>query len=325
MDHNSALWNRIKAGMAHVGIGAFRLSWKALRVLSWKPLPAKEHYYIMRMFRLFFRSYAIWIGYPNPLAPEKTLRLRLDLCENSQQWYFRERGSYDSLELALIAEEMENADAFIDVGSNIGVYAVSIAQAFPKKMVTAVEPLGKNIETLKANIEVNALTNCRLRKGAVSNSNRPVEFYINPIHDGGGSLIAPRQYRTGDVLIDVGAYKETHPEFEGSVVVETFPLDSLAETKSAMKIDVEGAEVDVIRSGQRKLEDGFVDLLVVEVLQETSEEVVTLLGGWGFDSFLLPGYTPLAPGKPLPWFVRNMICVRRGTQAHKRISRRSSS
>lgn len=317
--------NAMKVCLAYAGIGSFRIFWKTLKIFSLQPLPAKEHYYIMRLFRLVFKTYPVLIKYPSPLCPGKKILLLVDLCENNQQWYFRERGSYDSVEMALVAEEMENADAFIDIGSNIGVYATSIAQAFPMKMVTAVEPLEKNFETLQTNIDINALTNCHPRKGAVSSAGKPLEFYINPIHDGGGSLIAPNRYRTGDVLVEVSAYKEKYPGFEGSITVETFPLDSLIETKSVLKIDVEGAEADVIRSGQRKLKDGFVDLLIVEVLQDTFEEVVNLLGGWGFDSFLLPDYNRLIPGEKLPWFVRNIVCVRQGSEAHRRISEKGNS
>jgi len=320
-----AVVNLMKTGLAHAGILGFRITWRLAKKMSGRSLPAKEHYYIMRIFRLLFRSYHVRIGYPNPLAPRKTLHLHLDLCENSHQWYFRERGSYDALEFSLFAEEMKNADAFVDIGANIGVYATTIAQAFPEKTVTAVEPLEKNFETLKANVELNGLTNCVLRKGAVSNTDTPLVFYINPIHDGGGSLIAPEQYRTGDVLIDAGAYKERHPEFESSVVVETFSMDSLVEKRSVVKIDVEGAEAEVIRSGGDKLRQGLVDLLVVEVQQETCQEVAELMGEWGFGCFLLPDYAPIAFGEKLPWFVRNIVCARMGTAAHARISRRGRS
>jgi len=321
--HDSRLWNGVKTGMAHAGILAFRLSWKALKMLSRNALPAKEHYYIMRMFQMTGPAYHVRIRYPNPVAPGKELRLRLNLCENSHQWYFRERGSYDALEIRLIWEAMKDADLFLDIGSNIGIYAATIAQAYPDKQVQAFEPLPRNFRNLQVNIAANGLGNCRLQQCAVSGAGKPLPFFANPIHDGGGSLNPPEEYRTGDVVIDARAYQARHPQFQSSVEVETLPLDDALTGKSALKIDVEGAEVDVLQSGYRKIEAGLVDFMIVEILQETSDEVVTLVRKLGFDSFLLPDFLPLRVGMELPWFVRNIVCARRNTDIHRLISNRA--
>jgi FkbM family methyltransferase len=292
--------------------------------LSSHPLPAKSHYYIMRLFRLFFKTYYVWISYPNPLVPEKTLRLLANLCENSQQWYFRQRGAYDLTEIRLVAEGMRSADVFVDIGANIGVYATTIAQAFPDKNAVAIEPLDKNFDTLQNNIAANRLVNCSALQGAVSNAGSPVRFYINPIHDGGGSLIPPKVYRTGDVVLDTKSYQEKHPESRTWLEVETFLLDDVLSQKSVLKIDVEGTEVDVLQSGYEALKGGLVDLMVVEVLRETVDGVVRLVGGLGFDSFLLPDYIPVAVGTRLPWFVRNIVCVRRNKPMHLTVWKRAS-
>lgn len=316
-------FNGMKAWLARLGINAFLVSWKIAQRLSHRSLPAKSHYYIMRLFRLFFRTYYVWISYPNPLAPLKKLRLLVDLCENSQQWYFRQRGAYDLTEIRLVAEGMESANVFIDVGANAGVYAVTIAQAFAGKDALAIEPFDQNFDTLQINIAANSLDNCRARQGAVSSADMPQRFYVNPIHDGGGSLIVPSVYRTGDVVIDAKSYQEKHPEFRAWDEVDTFPLDEVLSRKSVIKVDVEGTEVDVLQSGYRALKAGLVDLMVVEVLQETVDEVVRLVGGLEFDSFLLPDYVPVTVGTQLPWFVRNIVCVRRNTPMHPTICKRA--
>lgn len=322
--HNANIaFNGMKTWLARLGISVFLLSWKMVQRLSSHPLPAKSHYYIMLLFRLFFKTYYVWISYPNPLAPEKTLRLSANLCENSQQWYFRQRGAYDLTEIRLVAEGMRSADVFVDIGANIGIYAITIAQEFPDKNAVAIEPFDKNFNTLQTNIAANSLNNCRARQGAVSNADSPLRFYINPIHDGGGSLIPPRVYRTGDVVLDAKSYQEKHPESRTWVEVETFPLDDVLSQKSVLKIDVEGTEVDVLQSGYEVLKAGLVDLMVVEVLRETVDEVVRLVGGLEFDSFLLPDYIPVAVGTRLPWFVRNIVCVRRDTPMNTIICRRA--
>jgi hypothetical protein len=93
--------------------------------------------------------------------------------------------------------------------------------------------------------------------------------------------------------------------------------------KSVLKIDVEGTEVDVLQSGYETLKAGLVDLMVVEVLQETVDEVVRLVDELNFDSFLLPNYIPVTVGIQLPWFVRNIVCVRRNTPMYTIIRERA--
>jgi len=312
----------IKNGAGRAGIGAFRLFWYAIRIVKRGNVPAKEHYYIMRLFRSLFRSYHVRIAYPNPLAPGHKLRLHLNLCENSHQWYFRERGSYDALEIGLIGEAMNKADLFLDIGANIGIYATTIAQAHPHKQIEAFEPLPRNFRNLKVNIAANGLSNCRPRQCAVSGAGKPLSFFVNPIHDGGGSLNNPDVYRTGDVLLDAKTYQEQHPEFQSSIEVETLPLDDVITMKSVIKIDVEGAEMGVLRSGYGKLKEGLVDFMVVEILEETGDEVVPLVRELGFDSFLLPDLVPMKAGMELPWFVRNIVCAKRNSDMHRDILRR---
>jgi FkbM family methyltransferase len=315
--------NGMKTWLARLGINAFLLSWKIAQGFSLRSMPAKSHYYIMRLFRLFFKTFYVWISYPNPLAPQKTLRLLVNLCENNQQWYFRQRGAYDLMEIRLEAEGMQSADVFIDVGANVGIYAITIAQAFPEKNVLAIEPLDKNFNTLQTNIAANGLINCRALQGAVSSAGTPLRFYVNPIHDGGGSLIAPSVYRTGDVVLDAKSYQKKHPEFRSWEEVKAFSLDEVLSQKSVLKIDVEGTEVDVLQSGYETLKAGLVHLMVIEVLQETVDEVVRLVDELKFDSFLLPDYVPVAVGTQLPWFVRNIVCVRKNTPLHTVIRKRA--
>ena len=312
--------NRGKAWLARKVINAFELAWKLAQRYSRRKLPVKQHYYIMKLFRFLFRSYYVWICYPNPLAPQQALYLRVNLCENNQQWHFRLRGQYELTEIQLIAEAMRNAGVFVDVGANIGVYAVTIAQTFPDKQVIAFEPLNTNFDSLIQNVAGNALSNCTAYQKAVSNTGKPARFHINPIHDGGGSLTAPSVYKTGDVEIGVKRYQHEHPGFQPWVEVDTTRLDEVISCRSVVKIDVEGSEVDVLRSMVDALKIGLVDLMIVEVLQETVDEVAQLMDEVSFDSFLLPDCTPITTGARLPWFVKNIVCVRKNTPEHNKIA-----
>lgn len=168
----------------------------------------------MQTFGLLFRSPYVSLSYCNPLVPEKRLDLKLSLCENNQQILFRHRASYDMMEIRYLSKGMKEGQVFIGVGSNIGIYAVTIAQAFPDAEIIAFEPLPTNFLGLKEIVKRNGAVNCRFVNGAVSNAGEPFNFYINPIHDGGGSVVAPDIYRTGDVKIDAVDYRQQHPDFD---------------------------------------------------------------------------------------------------------------
>jgi len=313
--------NAKKEWLARMGITTFTLVWKVLNRLSNRPLPAKDHYYIMKLFRLFFRSYSVWISYPNPVVPQTMLHLKVNLCENNQQWFFRLRNRYELKEMCLIAEGMKEAGVFIDVGSNIGVYALTIAQAVPNKRVIAFEPLQSNFDSLKANIARNGITNCLAYQKAISNACGSVQFFINPIHDGGGSLIEPKVYKTGDVEVDAERYRQKHPEFRPRIDVETVPLSKIISHRCVLKIDVEGAEMDVVYSGYEALKAGLVELIILEVIQETVDDILQIMDELDFDSFLLPEFVQITKGVRLPWFVKNIVCVKENTPTHATICR----
>ncbi len=315
-------FNKIKIGIARLLIMIFFFPRWIIKRLFRRQLPFKEKYYLMQMFRFFVKTYYVQISYPNPFDPQKIIQLIVNLCENVQQTYFLDRQRYELNELQLIVEGMQEANKFIDIGANIGVYALTIGQTFPHKGVLTIEPLPENFNSLQANIMINNLSNCEPRQGAVSGAGTSLRFYVNPIHDGGGSLLPPDVYRTGDIILDAKSYQAQHPDFQAWVEVETFTLDELIVEKSVLKIDVEGAEVDVLKSGYEVLKAGLVDLIMVEVHEDSVAEVIPLLAELEFDSFLLPDYVLITEGSELSWFVKNFVCVRKNTAIHTLITQR---
>lgn len=315
--------NWLKIVFGKIVIGLFYYPWRIAEKLLKRDLGAgdKAHYYIMMLFRRLFRSFLVTIKYRNQVAKNPLdLRLNVDLCQNNQQWYFRLKGDYEIGWMKVIASAMEANDTFVDIGANVGVYAITIAQAFPDKKILAIEPLEANFELLCRNIELNSFVNVRTLKAAVSNDERPtVQFYPNPIHDGGGSIIQRETYRTGEVLIDAERYREKNPLFSSTVEVANVKLDSLIDSKSVIKIDVEGAEVTVLESGKAALTSGLIDLLVVEVLVETIDDVISLLDELGFDCFSEKSEASLRSGNRLDHFVGNLVVLRRASPDYSRL------
>ncbi|RJQ23951.1 MAG: FkbM family methyltransferase [Nitrospiraceae bacterium] len=311
------LSNILKVILGHFIIILIYYPWRLAEKISRINLGAsgRSHYHIMKVFRALFNSYFVDISYRNRISKtDLALKLRLDLCQNNQQWFFRLRGGYEEEWLRLISAGLESSEGFLDIGSNIGVYALTMAQAYPEKKVTAIEPLRDNYDLLRHNVSLNSLTNVTAINAAVSSQkSHKIKFFPNPIHDGGGSIIESTSYRTGDVIINAGQYIAGDKDFISEVSVDNVSIDGLIESKSVIKIDVEGAEASVIESGINVFKKGLVDVMVVEVLHETIDKVVALADEFGFDSFAKGSDIPINVGARLDHFVGNIACLRRAS------------
>lgn len=284
-----------------------------------RSLPRHEHYLVMRLFQCLGRTFPVTIDYPNPVGSlGQRLVMTFNLSDNHAV-FFRRRDQYEAEWLRLIGVAMEEASGFIDVGAHAGMYALAVAQAFPDRRVLALEPHPGNVARLRHNIRLNKLGNVEVIQAAVTDEPGSATFFLNPLQDGGGSLKRFETYRTGDVALDARTYQTAHPRFQASLLVETRTLDALVTAKSILKVDVEGGEVAVLRSGRRAFAAGFIDLAVVEVEQGTVREVVTFFEEVGHDCFLYGRRLPLAPDARLRWRIENLIVLRRQSPLYQRL------
>ena len=130
----------------------------------------------------------------------------------------------------------------VDVGANIGLHTVVAAHRVgPTGRVLALEPQRAVSERLAANVLLNALDNVTIRRVAASTQvGELVLHQVTPGNDGQATLGLLPGEESGD--------HETVP---------VRPLDDIVDealggmTPDVMKMDVEGAELDVLRSAPR--------------------------------------------------------------------------
>jgi len=77
----------------------------------------------------------------------------------------------------ILEREIEDNDVVVDIGANIGIYAIPLAKRVNK--VIAFEPHPKTSEMLEKSIKLNKLNNIILFKKAVSNSKGKVLFNLS--------------------------------------------------------------------------------------------------------------------------------------------------
>jgi FkbM family methyltransferase len=158
---------------------------------------------------------------------------------------------YYSLLLFHLARIIE-PKTFIDIGAHIGTYTLRIAKLFPNCQIIAFEPFIENYYSLSCSIKLNNLTNVISYPIALGNSEGYTDLYINPKNPGGHSI------------------KKIHPIkgnlMKRSVKVKIKKLDSFAPFHEPIliKVDVEGAEEDVLKGTLTALKTHVV-VLAVEV------------------------------------------------------------
>jgi len=193
--------------------------------------------------------------------------------------YVQHGSTFDPAELAFLHDALSPGDVAIDVGANIGVYSVSTAlRVGPAGRVIAVEADDEYVPRLRSNLARNEIENATVVACAAGASDGEVELVI----------AADRAFSSIKPLVS----------YRGAGMTRTVPLrrlDSIwAEAGepavAAAKIDVEGAELDVLAGAERLL-GSCRPALVVEVGDETEPEVRRILAGYGYADVTPSGFS----------------------------------
>jgi FkbM family methyltransferase len=189
-------------------------------------------------------------------------------------------GNYESLLEDVIFELASSSNKFLDIGANMGFYSLGACLKKKNLKVLAFEPNPSIRKSLIENTKLNHVeNNIDVSEFALSDFKGDATFSVPAFTGSGG-----------------GSLKNLHPEeglpIEFSVKVEK--LDNLrSQTVGAdlFKIDVEGAEFQLIQGGIGTIEDEH-PTIVVELLrkwmkpfQSSPQDVVDLLVRLGYICF----------------------------------------
>jgi FkbM family methyltransferase len=146
---------------------------------------------------------------------------------------------------------------FVDLGANEGYFSILASKLVGKSgNVIAVEPQSRLIPILQKNIHINACDNVRIIRGLVSSRTGSKPIHLAPLTNTGSSSI----YRPTKYALPVE-------------IVPSFTLDGifkLANLKRCdlLKIDVEGAEGEIINGARNNLRSMNIKMIVVEFHKE---------------------------------------------------------
>lgn len=132
-------------------------------------------------------------------------------------------GYFESLELDVFKELSKKSEMILDVGGNIGIYAI-LASKNSKAKIHSFEPVDENIVYFEKNIKLNKANNIQINKLAVGDREGSIKIYLSSTN--------------------VGTHSAVQSVSEGSEYVEV-PVTSLDAYTKKNKIKVDLLKVDV--------------------------------------------------------------------------------
>lgn len=141
-------------------------------------------------------------------------------------------------------------DVVWDVGANIGMYSVFGGLKATKGSVISFEPHPQNANRIKENISLNRIENVNIKRAALGAEDGSAQLYTHGDEVGGGQ----------HSLVDHG---------DGVADVDLIQGDSVGgSTPNVIKIDVEGAELNVLDGMVETLPKDSCRVLFIEVHHE---------------------------------------------------------
>lgn len=174
-------------------------------------------------------------------------------------------GRFEEDEMARFLQFVQEGDTCVDVGANIGTHTLNLARAVGRGRVVAFEPVRRNSLLVELNCELNGLRN--------------VTVVPRPLAERSGISLSP-QVLEGDSAC--GFFKEG-ADGEPSITLDDYCADTGISEIDFLKIDVEGAELSILRGSKRMLTANrhprcVVVEVVAEYLDRFGDTVSNLIG-----------------------------------------------
>jgi FkbM family methyltransferase len=234
-------------------------------------------------------------------------------------------GTYEMPVQEILSQYLEPGSIFYDIGANVGFFTILGAKIVNSSgKVYAFEPEAKNAATLRRNAKQNNFDNVTVIEKAVSKTTGEEKLWLRE-YCGSHSLASDDSEFTlkatnGRELSsnNIPQQAESVPSFlkiKECVTVDTVAIDDLLqqqqiEPPTLVKIDVEGAEINVLQGMSQTLKK-YHPIIIYEVDDENQEGLLSKRQQ--VDDFLLfHGYEikPLAESyREISWNVGHAIAI----------------
>jgi FkbM family methyltransferase len=242
------------------------LFWRILNAFDWTFHSQLEnlHYYMLSRHQRTIEIEISGQRFVMALNPrDKGLSKELSL------YGFREPHT-TNLTSAIIKDD----DIVIDIGANIGYYALLESKLAPNGFVYAIEPVRENFDYLKTNVDLNRCTNIELFHCAVSNKR------------GTGVISIPERRNCASLseASQEGMFRKEHVQL---TTLDSFVDEHVKRCPTLIRMDVEGHEYQIIKGALRVLKKSRQLKIVTELhpslMSESAyDDMLTTLETQGF-------------------------------------------
>jgi FkbM family methyltransferase len=183
------------------------------------------------------------------------------------------------LQRAFAAVANKQEYVLIDVGCNIGTTSLPVATRFRNGRVIAIDAHPVALARILGNIRANRLRNVSVVAAAISDQPAPLRIY-SCANNSGGNRVTGFEGRTDQPASD----------FEDNITVPTMTLVDVLnyfqlDGCDVLKIDVEGYELNVLRSAGEALSPERFPLVILEYGPEGCRAAGTT--GWEIVSYMV--------------------------------------
>ena len=166
-----------------------------------------------------------------PIAVKLYIHPEGDHCVSTT---LRQNHIWEAYETALVSRYVNAGDVFLDVGANLGYYAVLAGHLVGTRgQVLAYEPERRNFELLQRNIGLNQLNNVTTFHAALTDANGEGALYLNPDNFGDHQIYDNGESRHRQTIQLLNAYSH---------------ITERCEHINFVKLDTQGAEARIIES-----------------------------------------------------------------------------
>jgi FkbM family methyltransferase len=213
-----------------------------------------------------------------PLPPRGVVRLR---ASETIGWAWLVYGSFERAELEFAGEVARRGGWVFDVGGNVGVFSVSVAQSVaPGARVVAFEPLPGNVARLRENLGRSGLDNVDIVEVAAAASPGEADLLSADDSAYSGLVASVEEGRRGRIVRVPLA------------TIDSVWLERGAPQVSLMKLDIEGGELEALRGATALLERCHPTLMVEATTPAHVASLEQLLAPFGYSRWQPAGFEP---------------------------------
>ena len=202
----------------------------------------REHGKYTILTKIYFRFFGQTVPTQIVASVRYKIRMNLDLREFVQAWIYV-FGAYELPTVKFIRSYLAPNDVALDVGAQVGYLSLIMATSAQRRVkVFSFEPESRNIYRFLLNMSLNDANNVNLIEKAAGTKVETLKLYLSSdVNAGTHSTIRGNQ-NVSDAFVEIPC-----------TTIDQTVNDSGLDRVDLIKIDVEGAEVDVLRGALNTL------------------------------------------------------------------------